>query len=111
MPTFTPPDAIRFDLPYDKLGDFCSKWGVERLSLFGSVLRDDFSPDSDLDFLVEIGPQTKLTLWDQMAMEEELAQLTGRSVDLVDRAAVEESRNWIRRREILSTAKEIYVAG
>ena len=89
---------------------FCEKWGIAEMSVFGSVLRDDFRPDSDVDVLVLMQPDADLTFarWDQM--ERELSELTGRPVDLVFKDAIRKSPNWIRRREILSTARVIYAA-
>jgi predicted nucleotidyltransferase len=111
MANITPVITPKLDLPYEQLAEFCARWKVQRLAVFGSVLREDFAGRSDVDFLADFAADAKWTLWDHMTMEEELACLLGRPVDLVDRVAVQESRNWIRRREILSTAREIYVAG
>jgi hypothetical protein len=89
----------------EKVAIFCRKWGVRELSLFGSVLRDDFRPDSDIDILVEIEPSRGLTAWDWVDMVEELKSLFGREVDLVEKSAI---RNPFRRRQILSTSKVVY---
>jgi hypothetical protein len=94
-----------------ELASFCRRWNIVRLSLFGSALRPDFGEASDLDFLAEFATDAKTTLWDQMRMEQELAELMGRPVDLVDRRAIEESRNWIRQASILDSAKVIHDAG
>jgi predicted nucleotidyltransferase len=69
------------EIPKDALADFCRRHGVRRLSLFGSILRDDFQPDSDIDVLVEFHPGTRVGLR-FFAMERELSQLLGRKVDL-----------------------------
>ena len=103
--------TARVDLPYDRIGEFCRRWRVTELALFGSVLRDDFRADSDVDLLVSFAPDAGWTLLDHVEMEEELEGIFGRPVDLVSRRAVEASPNWIRRREILETAQPIYVAG
>jgi len=98
-------------LPMEQVAEFCRRWKVRELAVFGSFLRDDFGDQSDIDFLID--PQTGV-IWkfaDQMAMEEEMSQLLGRKVELVERTAVERSRNYIRRRHILSTAEPIYVEG
>lgn len=89
---------------------FCSKWKVRELSLFGSALRDDFGPQSDIDFLVTFAPEAQWSLLDHIRMEEELSLLLGRRIDLVSRQALERSANFIRRREILSSAKVVYAA-
>lgn len=90
------------------LEEFCQKWRIRELALFGSALRDDFRQQSDLDFLVTFADDTRWTLWDVIAAEQELAELFGRPVDLVERSTVEESENWIRRNSILSTARTVY---
>ncbi|OQA46777.1 MAG: Nucleotidyltransferase domain protein [Chloroflexi bacterium ADurb.Bin325] len=98
------------DLSREKLAAFCQRWRVSELSVFGSALRDDFRPDSDIDMLVAFLPDAAWTLLDHAQMQQELAAMFGRPVDLVTRPAVERSHNSIRRRAILSTAKPIYVA-
>lgn len=91
------------------LDAFCAKWGVAQLDVFGSVLRDDFGPDSDVDFLVAFhAGRTPGFRWADM--QDELRTLVGREVDLVSRKGIEGSRNWIRKGQILTTAKAIYVA-
>ena len=98
-------------LPMDRLIEFCRKWKIQELSLFGSYLRDDFRPDSDLDFLYTFADSVGWSLFDLVTMDQELESIVGRPVDLVDRETIEHSENWIRRREILGTAEVIYVAG
>jgi len=73
------------DLPSDDLRAFCRKWRIRELSLFGSVLRDDFGPESDVDFLVSFADDAPWSLWDFTTMRDELSVLVGRSVDLVER--------------------------
>ena len=84
--------------------------GVVRLALFGSVLRDDFRPDSDVDVLVRFAPEARHSLFDVARMQEELAELLHRQVDLVCRDDVERSRNNIRRQAILASAEVVYAA-
>lgn len=98
------------EIPRDKIAEFCRRWKIIELSLFGSVLREDFQPDSDVDVLVSFAPDVTWSLWDLVTMQEELTQILGREVDLVERRAVERSENYIRRRHILSSAERIYVA-
>jgi uncharacterized protein len=93
------------ELDREALGEFCRKWRIRELSLFGSALRDDFGPESDLDFLVSFDPERFPTLDDWVAMKEELEAWFGKSVDLVDREAL---RNPWRRREILKTREVVY---
>jgi len=89
---------------------FCRRWKVQELSAFGSVLRDDFGPESDVDLLVTFASDAEWTLFDHFRMEEELAEILGREVDLLTRRSVETSPNWIRRRRILESARTIYAA-
>jgi hypothetical protein len=83
---------------------------VTELALFGSVLREDFRPDSDIDMLIRFAPDARWTLFDFAQMRDELADIFGRDVDLVSWRAVEASKNYLRRRAILESAQVIYVA-
>jgi predicted nucleotidyltransferase len=96
--------------PADRIEQLCRRWKIAELSLFGSALRDDFRPDSDIDLLVRFKPDAAWSLLDQAHIERELEELLGRKVDLVSRTAIERSANWIRRREILETSRPIYAA-
>ena len=93
-----------------QIAEFCHNWMIRELAIFGSYLRDDFRPDSDLDFLYTFAEDVNWSLFDLVKMDHELAEILGRPVDLVDRESVKQSENWIRRREILGTAEVIYVA-
>jgi hypothetical protein len=93
-----------------KIATFCHKHQIRRLALFGSALRADFRPDSDVDVLVEFSADAKHGLFALSRMEDKLRRIFGREVDLVDRAAIEQSRNYIRRKEILSALETIYGA-
>ncbi|MGE3595615.1 MAG: nucleotidyltransferase family protein [Dehalococcoidia bacterium] len=93
------------------IAEFCRRWQITELSLFGSVLRDDFRPDSDVDVLVTFAPDHGLTFFDLAQMERELQEIIGRPVDLVERATVEQSPNFIRRNAILTTVQTIYAVG
>lgn len=95
-------------LPIDTIEAFCQRWQIAELSVFGSILRDDFDINSDVDFLYVLKPNTHWKLSDLIHAEEELAQLLGRKVDLVGKASVEQSHNWLRKRNILSSASVIY---
>lgn len=97
-------------IPAEALAEFCREWQIVELSLFGSALRDDFGPDSDIDLLVVYAPDVRHSLLDLDTMEAELRRLFGRDVDLVSKNAVEQSENYIRRNEILRTAHVIYDA-
>jgi hypothetical protein len=100
----------KIKLPKTQITTFCRRWSINEFALFGSVLRDDFSPDSDLDVLVTFAPEADWSLLDQVRMEQELADLLHRKIDLFTKQAVEQNHNWIRRREILNTAQVIYAA-
>jgi hypothetical protein len=97
-------------LPQEKIADFCRRNHVKQLSLFGSATRDDFRPDSDVDLLVEFEENARITLFDMAGMQDELKELLGRPVDLIERRAVERSENYIRRKHILSSVEPVYVA-
>jgi hypothetical protein len=100
--------ALKLDRP--EIADFCRRWKVRELAVFGSALREDFRADSDVDLLVTFAPDATWGLLDQVTMEDELATILGRPVDLVSRHAVERSSNWIRREAILGSAETIHVA-
>ena len=97
----------RLDIPTDRIEAFCRKWRVKEFSLFGSALREDFRPDSDVDVLVELLPGHGLTLYDWVDMIDELREIFGRNVDLVAKGGL---KNPIRRKEILRTAEVICAA-
>lgn len=105
---FRPEVLARIAPAETALAAFCDRWGVASLELFGSVLREDFRPDSDIDVLVSFQPDANWGLLDHAAMEEELAGLFGRSIDLVSRRAVERSSNSIRRALILDSAVPLF---
>jgi predicted nucleotidyltransferase len=97
-------------IPTREIADFCERWQIRELALFGSVLRDDFGPESDVDVLVSFDEDAKHTLFDLGHMEEELEAVFGRQVDLVSKRGVEMSRNYLRREIILESAEVIYGA-
>jgi predicted nucleotidyltransferase len=103
----TPP---QIEIPRDAIADFCRRWTVTELALFGSVLREDFRPDSDVDVLVRFAPGSRHSVFDLLRMEEELKAVFGRRVDLVDRGVLEQSPNYIRRQHILESAEPVYAA-
>ncbi len=102
--------SIRLPFDHKALSKFCREHGILELSFFGSVLREDFRDDSDVDVLVTFAPDKKLSLLDLVRIQDDLSQLLGRPVDLVERQAVEKSENYIRRRHVLSHAERVYVA-
>jgi uncharacterized protein len=100
----------RLTITSEELSDFCQRWQVSELALFGSVLRDDFHADSDIDVLVSYQATAKRGLFEKIRMQEELSSLLHRDVDLVSKKAIEQSHNWLRRKNILDSAEVIYVA-
>lgn len=102
---------LRIDIPQDRVNAFCRAHRIRRLSVFGSALREDFRPDSDVDVLVTFEEGARRSLFDLVTMQDELEAILGRSVDLVEREAVEQSENYIRRRHILANEELVYVAG
>ncbi len=92
----------------DQIADYCRRWKITELALFGSVLTDRFRPDSDVDVLVTFAPHSKGSLFDFMHAEEELSRILGRQVDLVERSAIENSYNYIVRQSILRSAHIVY---
>lgn len=98
----------RIEIDREKLEAFCQKWKITELSLFGSVLRDDFRPDSDVDVLVTFDPNAQWSLFDMVDIEDDLQRMLNREVDVMTRRSVESSRNYIRRKSILSSARTIY---
>ena len=102
--------ASVINLPLEQIAEICKRYHVTKLELFGSVLRDDFAPDSDLDFLVTFKPDARASLFDLVHLQRELKRLLGRDVDVISRPGVERSPNWIRRESILGNTAAIYVA-
>lgn len=102
--------VTRVPLPKEQIAAFCRKWKITELALFGSVLREDFRPDSDIDVLVTFAPGADWGIDELLDMKEQLESLFGRRVDLVEKRLVEQSPNYIRRRQILSNLERLYVA-
>jgi len=102
---------IQLNLPTEEIITFCQKWQVTELALFGSILRDDFRPNSDIDIMVQFHPEAHPTFSTLEQMEAELKSLCNREVDLVTRQGIESSQNYLRRHEILSSAQVIYATG
>lgn len=97
-------------LPMDEIVAFCQRWQISEFSLFGSVLRDDFGPESDIDVLVTFAPGSARTLAAIIQMQDEIEALFKRPVDLVDRQSIERSPNYLRRKAILKSARMVYRA-
>lgn len=107
MSDLTP--RIPLDMP--KIEEFCKKWQIVEFSLFGSVLTDEFRPDSDVDVMVKFADNARVSLFKFMDIEEELEALLGRKVDLITRPGIEQSENYLMRRSILSGTRTFYAAG
>jgi predicted nucleotidyltransferase len=97
----------RIPIDQDRIAEFCRRWRITEFSLFGSVLRDDFGPDSDVDVLVRFEPEAPWSLLDIVGMRDELKRMFGREVDLVEKDAI---RNPFRRHSILTTHQVIHAA-
>lgn len=95
-------------IPMDKIAEFCHRWRIRELALFGSALRDDLRPESDLDILVAFSDDADWGLFDHVQMRQELQALLQRSVDLISKRALERSQNWLLRQEILDTAQILF---
>lgn len=102
---------LQIDLPQEALNAFCQRWQIAELAIFGSALREDFRPDSDIDILVSFKPGVQWSFQRWLEMTAELEAIFGRKVDLVERRLVEQSKNYIRRRHILDHLERVYVAG
>lgn len=103
--------GAQINIPKEKIAEFCRKWKISELALFGSVLGDDFRPDSDVDVLVDFESGSDRDYEQLQRMKEELERLFGRPVDLVERRLIERSDNYIRRKHILTHLETVYVAG
>ena len=102
---------LQISVSREKIVDFCKRWQIIEFSFFGSILRDDFNPEkSDIDILIEFSSTSSWGLFNLVKMEEELSLLFNRRVDLVNKKAIENSRNSIRKRNILESAEIYYAA-
>jgi len=97
-------------LPMAQIASFCQRWSIARLEVFGSALRDDFRPDSDLDLVATYAPEARWSLLDRVRMKLELEDMLGREVDLLNRRALEKARSRARAAAILTQSEPIYVA-
>ena len=107
MTLFLPDLELDSDVLVERIAELCQRWGITRLELFGSALRDDFGGASDIDLLYTAAEDTHWG-FDFVTMCEEFEALFGRPVDMVSRRAVEQSDNPIRREAILSSVRTIY---
>jgi hypothetical protein len=100
----------RLGVSLDIIIEFCQRFKIKELAVFGSILRDDFTVDSDIDFLVTLSSDVELNLTLFESMETELKNLVNRDIDIILKDNLERSSNWIRKKEILTTAEMIYEA-
>lgn len=98
---------LKIDIPQEIIAVFCRRWKIKELALFGSVLREDFRPDSDIDVLVTFEADGGITFDNRVELLDELAAIFGRQVDLVEKKTI---RNPFRRHEILTTKEVVYAA-
>ena len=99
--------SLAIDIPYQDITKFCQRWSVQQFYLFGSVLRSDFTENSDIDVMVQFLPNTRIG-WDIVTMNDELEEIFQRRVDLITKQGIEQSDNWLRRQNILDSATLIY---
>jgi predicted nucleotidyltransferase len=97
-------------IPIEAIEKFCQRWHIVEMSLFGSILRDDFRADSDVDILVVFSPSFQRTLADMIQIKDELKSLFKRDVDIIVKSALKHSKNELRRQAIFESAQTIYVA-
>lgn len=100
--------SLNLTIPKNRIAEFCRANQISRLAIFGSALREDFGPDSDIDILVSFESTARHDLFDLYDMKTGLEEIFGRKVDLVSRRGVEKSRNHLRRKIILESAESIY---
>ena len=97
-------------LDTSEVKEFCSKWKICELSVFGSILREDFRPDSEVDLLVQHEEDANWDLFDQIHMQDELTALIGRDLYILDQEGVESSNDHFLRTEIFTTLEQVYAA-
>ncbi|MDZ7728673.1 MAG: nucleotidyltransferase domain-containing protein [Dehalococcoidia bacterium] len=98
------PAGLRVELPMDELRAFCARWKIERLAVFGSALRDDFGPESDIDFIAWFAADARMSAFDHVRLENELSELLGRRAEVVNHEALMEDHNERRRNAILGSS-------
>ncbi len=99
--------SLKIPIDHKKIAAFCKKWNIVEFAVFGSVLREDFRPDSDLDVLVTFGPKGGITFDNRVDRLDELKEIFGREVDFVEKKAI---RNPFRGHSIFTTKEVLYAA-
>lgn len=102
--------GIQIEIDKDEIAVFCRCHHIRSFAFFGSVLRDDFGAESDVDVLVEFESGREPGLMEMVAIQSELSEILGHKADIVERRAVEASENYIRRRHVLESLEAVYVA-
>lgn len=103
-------DRLQLSRQYDQIRAFCERWHIVELAVFGSVLREDFTDQSDIDVLITLDSSVTLTLPLYLDMEEDLQRTLGRSVDMLLKDSIERDNNKLRQRAILDSAQVLYAA-
>ncbi|MGI0482589.1 nucleotidyltransferase family protein [Geminocystis sp. CENA526] len=98
----------RLQISLNQLFDICQQWNIKEMALFGSVLRNDFNNESDVDFLISFQPNTPQGLLTMSQLKSQLESLLNYPVDIAIKDSLKDSDNWIRSKEILTTAQTIY---
>jgi len=98
------------DLPMAQIKELCDRWQIIEFAVFGSVLRDDFQPTSDIDVLITFATDARKGLLTLARIKHELEELLGREVDILTKKSIEQSHNPIRSHNILRSAQVLYVA-
>ena len=101
---------LQIELPIESIHEFCRKWKVSEFAIFGSALRPDFRPNSDIDVLLTFQDDSEWSLFDRVDMQDDLETIFGRKVQVVNRKGIEKSTNLIRRQAILESAQVIHAA-
>jgi uncharacterized protein len=101
--------TFAIDVPMKEIAAFCQRWKVTEFALFGSILRDDFRPDSDVDVLLTFESKATWSLMDVVDVRDELQTIFKRKVDIVERPILEKHYNYMLRKAILGTAQVVYV--
>lgn len=103
-------ETVNLGIKASIIADFCRRWKIKQLAVFGSAAAGVLRPDSDIDLLVTFDSDAGWTMFDHYRMENELTELFAREVDLVNVHALEENPNGIYRQQILNSAKVVYAA-
>ncbi|MEI6426848.1 MAG: nucleotidyltransferase domain-containing protein [Pseudanabaena sp. ELA607] len=100
---------LALNLPIEQIEAFCQYWQIQELYVFGSILRDDFCDDSDIDFLYSLSSTVSWSFSNLLRAEQDLSAIVGRDVDLVSKKSIDRDRNWLRRQNIFNSMRLVYV--